>query len=164
MRIRQIKPAYWTDARLARLPAATREFYIGLWMLADDAGWLAWDTEEVAVMLYPYKAPGRRANAVEKMVAALKAQGHVLQHDCGHLLIPHLTEHQRFGGRPVYTVRDAHARRCARPIADARHGRVGNGRVGNGSAPAREVETTEETTTFGEAMAAAGVKAEVVGR
>ena len=39
MRIRQIKPSWWLDKDLqTRLSADAREFYIGLWMLADDAG------------------------------------------------------------------------------------------------------------------------------
>jgi hypothetical protein len=40
VRIRQVKPAFWADSRLAELPERTRLFYIGLWMIADDAGWL----------------------------------------------------------------------------------------------------------------------------
>ena len=52
MRIRQVKPAFWTDARIAALPAPARLFYIGLWMVADDAGWLRWDPSQIANELY----------------------------------------------------------------------------------------------------------------
>ena len=39
MRIRQIKPGWWLDKELRRgLSADAREFFIGLWMLADDDG------------------------------------------------------------------------------------------------------------------------------
>jgi len=152
MRIRQIKPGWWLDKALRRgLTADAREFYIGLWMLADDAGWLEWDLERISAELYPYgvDVPGglfaggdpiaSREAAVAtwtKLLLALDAAcPHLVIRDCGHAQLPKLPVHQRVGGRPVYTIRDAHARGCARMRADAHNGRVGNGsgKVGNGS-------------------------------
>lgn len=138
MRIRQIKPAWWLDKALqTRLTADAREFYIGLWMLADDAGWLKWDVSRVAAELYPYRSSHSRESRVQRWAIQLTSLDpdapHLVIEDCGHAHIPKLTEHQRLGGRPVETVRDAHARVCARSIAFARAGRVGKGKVGNGS-------------------------------
>lgn len=159
MRIRQIKPDYWLDKTLQRrLTAEQREVYVGLWMLADDAGWLVWDVETIAAQLRPYDAPARRERLVTSAAERLRTidpqDPHLLVLDCGHARVPKLVRHQRFGGRPVFTVRDAHARDCAqmraddrasspmlddarddaRASADAPNGRVrvGNGRVGNG--------------------------------
>lgn len=151
MRIRQIKPGWWLDKDLRRgLSADAREFYIGLWMLADDAGWIDWDLEHIAAELYPYGVVTgglftpdpieAREAAVATWARQLEALSpddpHLVLYPCGHAQIPKLTNHQRVGGRPVYTVQVAHARGCARMRADAHNGRVGNGRerVGNGSA------------------------------
>jgi hypothetical protein len=150
LRIRQIKPAYWLDKDLRRgLNADQREFYIGLWMLADDAGWLDWDCETVAAELYPYTSVRKReVNVVawaERLETLVPASPHLIRYGCGHARIPKLPDHQRFGGRPVFTCRDAHARDCARPIADARPGRVGNGTESNGGVRGGfESTTTEE--------------------
>ncbi len=148
MRIRQIKPGWWLDKELRRgLSADAREFYIGLWMLADDAGWLDWDLERIGAELYPYGvlAGGlftpdpieAREASVETWARQLEALSpedpHLVIHDCGHALLPKLATHQRVGGRPVFTMRDAHARGCARMRADARPVTVGNGRERNGT-------------------------------
>lgn len=148
MRIRQIKPGWWLDKELRRgLSADAREFYQGLWMLADDAGWLDWDLERIGAELYPYGVivgglltPDpieAREDAVAtwaKQLAALSPDDpHLVILACGHARVPKLTKHQRVGGRPVYTVREVHARDCARMRADARGGTVGNGRERNGT-------------------------------
>jgi hypothetical protein len=134
VRIRQVKPAFWIDEPLSRLSDGARLFYVGLWMLADDGGWLDWNVPEIGAELYRYKGRRVRERAVERYTEELtRLNGsRLVRHDCGHAHLTHLTEHQRVGGRPVLTVESAHARDCARMIADDRHGRVGEGRVGNG--------------------------------
>ncbi len=144
MRIRQIKPEWWLDKQLRRgTTAEQREVYVGLWMIADDDGWLTWDVERIAAELFPFDSPARRERLVRVAAERLQAldpdDPHLVLLDCGHARVPKLVRHQRFGGRPVYTVRDAHARGCAPMRADAREssqmpqdarpGRVGNGRV-----------------------------------
>lgn len=98
MRIRQIKPAFWSDSKLAELPEGTRLFYVGLWMLADDAGWLAWDPAEAAHELYGYETRAKRERRVVEMFATLAARGRVVLHPCGHAFLPNLVEHQRLAG------------------------------------------------------------------
>lgn len=136
MRIRQVKPDFWSDELLATLPDTVRLFYIGLWQEADDAGWLRWNVAEVARDLYGYQPRGRRERWVLERSEALAKIGRLHFHDCGHAFLPTLTKHQKFGGRPVHTVRDAHARDCARLRADDRPGKekveVGKGTGGYG--------------------------------
>lgn len=166
MRIRQIKPSWWLDKTLRRRSSAeVREFYIGLWMLADDAGWLEWDVTRIAAELYPYGVCSGglfdgdpvedRETAVAGYAVALAAlqpaDPHLVIHPCGHAQVPKIVAHQRFGGRPVYGVRDAHVRDCARMRAAARPGRVGNGRERNGSSDARNSAQDD----YGDAVAAA---------
>ena len=87
MRVRMIRPAYWTDADLhTRLNADQREFNIGLWMLADDAGFANWNPVRIGADLYPDRASaGGRADFPE-WVELLEVD-HVQPLPCGrHLL------------------------------------------------------------------------------
>ena len=163
MRIRQIKPAYWLDKDLqTRPPADVREFYIGLWMLADDAGWLEWDVSRIGAELYPYRSLEDRESFITASAATLahldRRHPHLVILRCHHANIPKLTDHQRVGGRPVYTMKDAHARGCARMRADARPGKVGKGKV-------MVRDGTRETPPLeAAALAVGGFVAEMVGR
>jgi len=133
MRIRQVKPDYWRDELVASLPDSVSRFYIGLWQEADDAGWLNWNVAEIGHDLYGYQPRLRREKWVRERGEALAAVGRLHFHECGHAFLPTLTKHQKFGGRPVHTVRDAHARDCARSIENAPLGKVGKGKVRKGS-------------------------------
>lgn len=96
MRVRMIRPAYWTDADLhTRLNADAREFYIGLWMEADDAGYVAWDVDRIGADMYAYRPLGWRRTHIARFVEALGVNGHIRLLDCGrHLVIPNLTKYQ----------------------------------------------------------------------
>lgn len=118
MRIRQIKPSFWTDAKLASLSPAVRLTYIGLWGVADDGGWFRWDVSEVALELYGYESRGKREKAVSDHVTALEGVGRVVIHECGHAHIPRLSAHQHLAGstKQVRTVEKEH-RSCSRTPA-----------------------------------------------
>ncbi|MGI9117219.1 MAG: hypothetical protein ACR2JV_06255 [Gaiellales bacterium] len=181
MRIRQIKPAFWSDPRMAELSEATRLFYIGLWMIADDAGWLRVDIAEIARDLYGYEDRAPREAKVRVMLDELIGHRRAVVHDCGHATIPTMTDHQRMSSstRPVKTSWTEHQRDCVsadvrgRPPMSAevpecppRNGnrnvtvrgtdRRGTDRKGTGSAGARAVDQRAPLTEFSVAMAAAG--------
>lgn len=103
-----IRPAYWTDADLhIRLSATVREFYIGLWMLADDAGYVAWDVTRVGAELYPFRPQTWRTRQLPKMLAQLGPR-HARLLDCGqHVVVPNLAKFQA-PPRPSYPVQRAH--------------------------------------------------------
>lgn len=170
-RIRQIKPSWFLDKELRRgTDAAAREFYIGLWMLADDDGWLAWDEERVAAELYPYDTERRRERNVGKWADQLERLNetapHLVVYDCGHAVVPKMAVHQRIGGTRTTSTHKAHQERCRHPRSrlygqvDTRsHGRVlgreSNGTVGNGTdAGAREDAPAD--SEFEAGIAAAG--------
>lgn len=136
MRIRQVKPDFWADELMAEQSDAVRLFYIGLWQESDDAGWMRWSVAEIARDLYGYRPRGLRERWVRERAGILAGIGRLHLHECGHAFLPTLAKHQRVGGRPVFTHKDAHARDCARLRADARPGRekveVGNGKGGYG--------------------------------
>lgn len=116
MRIRQVKPSFFKDARIAALTPAVRLFYIGLWMLADDAGYYRWDAAEAGLELYGYDSRAKRERDVTAHLAALVVAERVVDLGCGHVLIPKLADHQRFGGptKRVLTYEKEHLR-CTPP-------------------------------------------------
>lgn len=122
MRIRQVKPEFWKDRAMADLSPVARLTYIGLWMLADDAGWLRLDEPEVALELYGWDDRSIREDVVGRALEDLVTAGRVVKFDCGHARIPTLVDHQRFAGetKRVYTIRTQHARCIPQPPADAR--------------------------------------------
>jgi hypothetical protein len=116
MRIRQIKPEFWKDAKLAGLTEGARLFFIGTWSLADDAGWLRWSIPEIAAELYPFEPRKMRERRVEKHGQVLAMMGRLHFHDCGHAVIPKMPAHQHLAGttRRVTTIATEHAK-CAQP-------------------------------------------------
>lgn len=149
MRIRQIKPEFWRDEPLSRLSEGTRLFYIGLWQLADDGGWLEWNVPEIGAELYRYRGRVGRERLVERYTEELtRLNGsRLVRYECGHAHLPHLVEHQRFGGRTVKTIESAHARDCARLRADARPVRKGKveEKVGEGTGGDSSTDLTNIT-------------------
>lgn len=143
MRIRQVRPEFFTDAVVSSLTADVRLTYIGLWCVADDAGWLVWDVDQVAAQLYPYESIRVRTRRVERAGAALVAAGRMVLPGCGCAYIPKLSAHQKIGGNKSYTVRDKHPVHTSLDES-ARNVRVGNGTVGNGRLEARERATNED--------------------
>lgn len=142
MRIRQIKPDYWRDRLLATLSADVREFYIGLWMQSDDAGWMRWDVGELGADLYPYRPVAKRERSIAEWGETLQKAKRIVIHDCGHAEIPNLVRHQRLSGaaKQVHTHRREHEVRClshipadsrADPLLPARNGKEREGTEGD---------------------------------
>lgn len=157
LRIRQIKPDYWLDRDLAtRLDAAAREFYIGLWMAADDAGFLEWDVVKLGAILYPFRSPDDREVDIATWADQLRAldpdDPHLIVLECGrHARVPKMPGHQRLAGdtKQVKTQMREHQNRCESsripagpresspsraPVGTERNGRRGTER--NDSPPA----------------------------
>lgn len=55
-RIRTIKPQFWLDENLGKIPRDARLLYIGLWNLADDTGVFQWRPARIKAQLFPYDA------------------------------------------------------------------------------------------------------------
>src|SRR4029077_1840142 len=75
MRIRQVRPEFWSDETMASLPDPVRLFYIGLWGIADDAGWLEWQPMRIGALLYPYRQPRHREESLRKWAVSLESAG-----------------------------------------------------------------------------------------
>lgn len=40
MRARLVRPEFWADSKVARMSDSVRLFYVGLWCVADDCGYI----------------------------------------------------------------------------------------------------------------------------
>jgi hypothetical protein len=108
MRIRSVRPDFWQDDTLGHLSDSVRLFYIGLWCVADDAGWLEWKPAQIGAALYPYRIPAARVRSIETWGETLVEAGRIVRHPCGCAYIPTMTKHQKAGGNPSYQYRDKH--------------------------------------------------------
>lgn len=127
MRIRQVRPEFFSDPVVSRLSPDVRLTYIGLWCVADDAGYLIWDEPHIGALLYPYESVRVRERRIAKAGAELLDSARVMFFPCGCALIPKLEDHQKIGGNKSFTVRDRHA---VHTRADKSPGRLGNGSNG----------------------------------
>lgn len=169
MRIRSVKPEFWRDRPLASLSADARLFYIGLWMEADDAGWIVWDLAEISADLYPYRPAHSRERQVQGYVEALMGlpgEERVAIFDCGHARVMNLVEHQRFGGKRSLTVLRKHESACLRVLPrlsaedrgrSAMEGEVRGGvttsREGRGGVEGKPTNGVDHTTGVDTALA-----------
>lgn len=160
MRIRQIRPEFFTDPVTGRLPPAVQMTYVGLWLVADDDGWIDFDVAQIGAQLYPYKSVHARESLLLKGAAALAAVGRLAVMECGCARIPTLATHQRIGGNKSYTARDKHQQHAVQTRMDlyARNVTLGNVTVGNGT---READASG-AASLGEKLVAAGIKPELV--
>lgn len=164
VRIRQIRPEFFTDPVTAHLSAAVQVAYIALWCVSDDDGWIDWDVPQIGALVYPYKSVHAREALIHKAGAALVAVGRLRVLDCGCARIPTLMAHQKIGGNKSFTARDRHERHEVQTRMDlyARNVTVSNVTVGNGT---REAAAPDGAASqFREKLAAAGIKASIAGR
>lgn len=180
VRIRQIKPTYFLDKVLwTRCRAETREFYQGLWLIADDAGWFEWDITSIATEIYRFVGVAKRERDAERHAEILEGlqpeDPHLILHVCGHAEVPKMPQHQRISEvKRVRTDFDrhlsgrcpAHPRGTPRDPAASLPGkeremvRERNGMEMLGSADARvpdgRAHREGAMTSFGDAMARNG--------
>ncbi len=88
---------YWADSDLfLKLDADTREFYIGLWMLADDDGWLPRDVPGIGAAVYQYLDREPRERLVTEKLTKLQRMGKVRSLRCC-IQLPSVTRYPRAG-------------------------------------------------------------------
>ena len=103
-----MRPEFWTDETMAALAPAVRLFYIGLWNVADDAGWMEWRPSRIGAVLFPYESPKRRERDIHTWSIALEEKGRLVIHDCGCAQIPTLSKHQRITGKQSFGALEGH--------------------------------------------------------
>jgi hypothetical protein len=110
VRARLVRPEFWTDSTVALMPDSTRLFYIGLWCIADDAGFIEWDEDAIGMQLLGYRSPAARRRVITAAVKTLVGAGRVKLLECGrHAVIPTLPRHAITGGNKSERVKTAHS-------------------------------------------------------
>jgi len=71
MRIRTIKPEFWTDKRVASWDHFTRLLFIGLWSAADDHGRGSAESARLASELFPYDLSRDPRETLARVAAGL---------------------------------------------------------------------------------------------
>jgi hypothetical protein len=158
MRIRQIKPDYWRDSRLHNtrgITADVREFYVGLWGVADDAGFLRWDVSEIAAELYRYRTVITRERQVNTWSGRLVEIGRVVLMDCEHAYLPNLTKHQKIGGNRSEHIWRQHQRCLPGQVHTSSDESISSPTVGEGKGKERNGKVSD----FDDALARARMKA-----
>lgn len=151
MRIRQVRPEFFSDPVMASLAPEVRLTYVGLWCVADDAGWLRWDVAHLGAVLFPFESTKRRERHLTTAGEELQRTGRMVLLPCGCAQIPTLTHHQKIGGNKSFTARDDHDKHLSVRVhtdTDVYPGKVSNGKVSNVTVDARESANGEEPTEF----------------
>lgn len=109
-RIRSIKPGFFKDPTMAALSPGCQVFYIGLWTIADDAGWLEWCIPWIGAELFPYAPVRKRERDIHLWEQQLAEAGRLKVGECGHATIPRFRDHQHLAGptRRVETYFEQH--------------------------------------------------------
>lgn len=109
MRTRAIRPGFWEDDKMAKLPISARLTYVGLWCLADDAGYFVLRVPEIGAALFRYEPTRAREKRVQEAIAHLIELGRVKIESCGiHAVIPKLPEYRYNAGVLIFTVQKRH--------------------------------------------------------
>ena len=109
MRARLVRPEFWADSKVARLTDSTRLFYIGLWCVADDAGYIDWDLPQIAAELMPYRGVAARERLAHVGAETLIEAGRIEVLGCGrHARVPTLERHRIAGGRQSEAIKKVH--------------------------------------------------------
>jgi hypothetical protein len=94
MRARLLKPGFFTNERLARLPVRARLLFAGLWCLADREGRLEYRPERIRAAIFPYEPRVK----IESLIRALELDEFVKRYTSAHtrcLALPRFAQHQR---------------------------------------------------------------------
>lgn len=98
MRGRYLMREYWSDTDLfTKLTAEQRELYQGLWMLADDDGWLPRDVPGIGAALYRFMDNGPRSVLVRDGITRLRRLGKLESYRCGCLFLSAVSKYPRAG-------------------------------------------------------------------
>ena len=69
-RIRTVKPEFWEDEKIGKLPIPCRLFFIGCWNFADDFGVIKSNAALLKSQIFPYDE-NLRVSEIKKWIDAL---------------------------------------------------------------------------------------------
>jgi hypothetical protein len=154
VRIRQVRPEFWTDETMAAMSPAVRLFYIGLWNVADDAGWMDWKPSRIGAVLFPYESAKRRERDIQAWADKLVERGRLRRHDCGCADIPTLSRHQRVTGKQSFAAKELHDKHHLR---SGKQSSLSGSPVTLGNGTERNVLTSEDLFSLRDAADAEAI-------
>lgn len=116
MRIRTIKPEFWTDSLMVSMPRDVRLFYIGLWNASDDHGWVLDDPEQLKMLLFPGDCDADVASWIDLLVSAGRLERVVTPEGNWLLRIAHWKDHQRVDHPGASKISREGSRKLAIPL------------------------------------------------
>jgi hypothetical protein len=168
MRGRYLMREYWSDSDLfLRLTAEEREVYIGLWMLADDAGWMPRDVPAIAASLFRYEDRAPREARLTTVLARLHDLGKVESLRCRCLHLPAVARYPRAGRKSNEHEQNhqTHSKRSNGIQRDLKPSPVVNPTLSLPDvAGAHEPDASGAGSSLTDKLVAAGVKPSLVGR
>lgn len=99
MRIRYLKPGFFTNEALAELRPEARLLYAGLWLLADREGRLEDRPKRIKAEIFPYDSYD-----VEKLLSSLASNGFLVRYQVdgqNYIWLPSFKKHQRINPREL---------------------------------------------------------------
>lgn len=94
-RIRTIKPKFWDDVKIGRLPRDARLLYIGLWTFSDDLGVVIADPVWLKSKIFPYdKIQLQQLEAWLKMLEETGFISHLTVKSESFYYLPTFSRHQ----------------------------------------------------------------------
>jgi hypothetical protein len=102
-RIRTIKPAFWSDAKIAELSYGCMAFFIGLWNFCDDEGKCENDPRQLSLRM-----PVFRSKDILSWLRTLSELGLIQFSECSQWVLVTNWEHQRIDRpRPVIVKKES---------------------------------------------------------
>lgn len=101
MKIRTIKPEFWSSTTIARLSRDARLFFIGLWCAADNGGRMLGSPKQLAGLLYPHDEDVGGAD-ISRWLTELEGLGLVQRYTADGralLQVVGFSEHQKVDAR-----------------------------------------------------------------
>lgn len=98
-----IKPEFWSDRSIGKMPRDVRLTFLGLISNADDFGKLPGDPLVVRAMIFPYDKD-LTAKIVDKWLRTLHNSKRILRYESGknrdrYIIIPNFRKHQKIDKR-----------------------------------------------------------------
>jgi hypothetical protein len=153
MRGRYLLREFWSDVELqTALDAEERWFLVGLWMLADDGGWLEWNPVYIGQQLYQYEDRAKREQDAAEHLETILALGKAKRYSCGHVFLPAAAVYKRPGrsSEASFEVERAH-------LSEAKRKRPGmNGKYSGGITPPKPIPNPTHTRPSRASAAARG--------
>jgi hypothetical protein len=101
--MRSLKPEFWHDQEITRLPRDARLLYMAMWNLADEHGRLQGDPRFIKGQAFPYD-DDLSATEIDALVDALRVAGKAVKYQvrgATYLYLPKLAKHQRLDSEKV---------------------------------------------------------------